>query len=646
MRHWVNAEINRIASRFISDQSDDGSWRYPFETGIATDCNMIILLRTLEINDEEFIKELVERIAGKQQEDGSWRLFYDEGKGNLTATVEAYYALLYSGYRDKEDPGIQAARRFILANGGAEKVHMFLKIMLAMTGQCEWPPFPITIEVMLIPDSFPINLFDFSVYGRANIIPFLILANLSFSRRTQRSPDLSDLFQGEVDRFFTEDPEARSVINLIQQGIQGLKKIHGDLRELTLYRAEKYMLDRIEPDGTFCNYFSSTSLMIFALLARGYSNTHPVITRAVQGLKAMTCRIDGELHCQYTTASVWNTTLISYALQESGVPYTSNTVQRANQYILSRQHVKYGDWVIHEPNLLPGSWGFADMNTIHPDMDDTTAALRAIRTLAIERTDCRQAWNRGIKWLISMQNNDGGWAAFEKNVNKKMLNLLPIEGGKDLLLDPSTVDLTGRTLEFFGNYTHLDLHLPMVKRGIRWLLRNQNQDGSWVGRWGVYIYGTWAAVTGLVAVGVSPNHPSIQKALTWLREIQNPDGGWGESCNSDIENCYVPLGASTRTHTAWALDTLISAATEVTPEIEHGAAFLVDGKEKDWTTTYPKGRGMAGSFYLNYHCYEYVFPLLALAHYQKLAGGLKTGRFGRGIYLPKQNDTNIWAGRQ
>ncbi|WP_233569815.1 squalene--hopene cyclase [Falsibacillus albus] len=616
-------EMNRIANQFVLDQAENGAWQYPFETGIASDCSMIILLRTLEINDEEeLIKELVERIAGKQEEDGSWKLFHDQEKGNVTSTVEAYYALLYSGYRDPKDEKIQAARRFILANGGASEVHLFLKILLALTGQCAWPHFPINIEVMLLPDSFPINLFDLSVYGRANLIPFLLLANLNFRRRTPRSPDLSDLFQQRDVRFFTEDQEedVRSVIQFIKQGVKSLK-YHGNLRELTLYRAEKYMLDRIEPDGTYLNYFSSTILMIFALLARGYSNTHPVITRAVKGLKAMTCRIDGKLHCQYTTATVWNTTLIAYALQEAGVPYSSGTIQKANQYILSRQHLKYGDWAIHEPNLLPGGWGFADMNTIHPDIDDTTAALRAIRTLAIEQVVYRQAWDRGVNWLLSMQNRDGGWPAFEKNVDKKLLSLMPIEGGKDLLIDPSTVDLTGRTLEFFGNYTHLDQQHPKMKRGVRWLLKQQKADGSWVGRWGVYIYGTWAAVTGLLAVGVSKEHPAIQKALTWLLKNQNSDGGWGESCKSDLENSYVPLGESSRTHTAWALDTLITAATSVTPEIETGAAFLVEHKEKEWTTTYTKGRGMAGSFYIHYHCYEYVFPLLALAHYQKLAGG-------------------------
>lgn len=627
MNHRVNKEMNRIMKQLIRDQSKDGAWRYPFETGIATDCSMIILLRTLEIEDEAFIKELVERIAGEQQEDGSWKLFHDQKNGNLTSTVEAYYALLYSGYRDRKDKDIQAARRFILANGGAGEVHQFLKIMLALTGQCEWPHFPINIEVMLIPDTFPINLFDLSVYGRANIIPFLILANTNFRKRTAQSPDLSDLFQNREVRLFTEeqDEELRSLTKWVKQGINGLKS-HGNLRELALYRAEKYMLDRIESDGTYLNYFSTTTLMIFALLARGYHSTHPVITRAVQGLKAMTTRMDDKLHCQYTTATVWNTTLISYVLQESGFAYSSSPVQKANQYILSRQQLKYGDWAIHEPTVLPGGWGFADLNTFHPDIDDTTAALRAIRTLATEQVDYRQAWDRGVNWLISMQNKDGGWAAFEKNVDKKVLNLFPVEGGKDLLIDPSTVDLTGRTLEFFGNFTNLDFHQPMIKAGVRWLLQQQQTDGSWLGRWGVYIYGTWAAVTGMIAVGISPKHPAIQKALTWLRKIQNPDGGWGESCNSDIQNQYVPLGDSTRTHTAWALDTLISAATTVTSEMENGVAFLVDRKEKDWTSTYPKGRGMAGSFYINYHCYEYVFPLLALAHYQKLTDGqLLTG---------------------
>ncbi|MFC7391751.1 squalene--hopene cyclase [Scopulibacillus cellulosilyticus] len=622
MIHGLNTEINRIINQFFKDQAHDGSWQYPFETGISTDCYMIILLRTLELNDEELIKGLVERIISKQDQNGSWKLFYDEGDGNITATAEAYYALLYSGYLDKHHPAMQKAKQFILFKGGLTKIHMFAKIMLALTGQYTWPHFPISVEVMLLPSSFPINLFDFAPHGRANIVPVLILADSEFSIRTKQSPNLSDLFLKREnrflkDRFFTEDREdVRSILTMINKGIQTLKGLPEKLHSAALDRAEQYMIERIEPDGTFLSYFSATFLMIFALLSRGYSKNDPLITHAIQGLKSMICRIDGHIHCQYTTESVWNTTLISDALQEAGVPHSSDVIRKANQYLLSRQHTKYGDWALHNPNVLPGGWGFSNINTLNPDVDDTTAALRAIRTFAIEESTYRKAWDRGTDWIISMQNSDGGWAAFEKNVNKSILNLLPIEGGIDIINDPSTVDLTGRTLEFFGNYTHLKNNHPLIRRGVNWLLHNQRKDGSWVGRWGVYIYGTWTAITGMLAVGISQKHPTIRKGLKWLHDIQNIDGGWGESCRSDIVNQYVPLKTSTRTHTAWALDTLIKAANEPTPAINRGVKFLVNHKEKDWTATYPKGRGMAGAFYINYHSYEHVWPLLALAHYR------------------------------
>jgi sporulenol synthase len=583
---------------------------------------MIILLRTLELNDEDLVKGLVERIVSKQEQNGAWKLFFDEEEGNITATMEAYYALLYSGYLDKRDPNMQKAKQFILSKGGLTQGHMFTKIMLAITGQYEWPYFPISVLAMLLPKSFSINLFDLSVAGRANIVPILILADAKFSMKTDQSPDLSDLYMRD-DRFLPDasiiesQEDYRSILSEINHGIQMLKELPENLHSTALNRAKQYMIKRIEPDGTFYNYFSSTFLMIFALLALGYSKRDPLINHAIQGLNSMICVIDGKLHCQYTTATVWNTALISYVLQEAGIPNSTDEIQRANHYLLSRQHYKFGDWVLHNPNITPGGWGFSNLNTINPDIDDTTAALRAIRTSAIEDDNYRKAWDRGVNWILSMQNSDGGWAAFEKNVNKEILNMIPVEGGKNLLIDPSTVDLTGRTLEFFGNYTQMDKNDPIIKRGVDWLSQNQREDGSWIGRWGVFIYGTWAALTGLLAVGVSPRETNVQRGLNWLYEIQNPDGGWGESCRSDIVNHYVPLKTSTRTHTAWALDALILAANEVTPEINQGIKFLINNQVKDWTPSYPKGSGMAGAFYIDYHSYEYVWPLLTLAHYKK-----------------------------
>ncbi len=621
----VENEMKRIINIVKNDQSANGSWVYPFETGIKTDAWMIILLRSLEINDEALIQSLVRRIVSKQEENGAWKLFDDEKNGNLTATVDAYYALLYSGYHQKNDKEMLAAKRQILALGGIENVHLFTKIMLALTGQYKWPRyFPLPPEIILFPLSFPINYFDISVFGRANLTPILIVGNKRFSLKTTRSPNLQDLFQSrenehQDDNFWNESAEWRSLSTYMQQAIKSMLNFPANIRATAIKQAEKYMIDRLEPDGTFSNYFSSTFLMIFALLSLDYSKSHPVIQKALTGLKSMTTLINGQVHMQYTTATVWNTNLLSYALQEAGVSFEDTTIQKANHYLLSRQHYRYGDWAIHNPNSLPGGWGFSDLNTMHPDIDDTTASLRAIHRAVKHNTSYRHAWDRGINWLLTMQNNDGGWPAFEKNVNKKLLTYLPIEGGEYIFLDPSTADLTGRTLEFFGNFTNLTSNHSSIKNGVKWLKQNQEKDGSWYGRWGIcYIYGTWAAVTGMISVGVSPNDPSIIQALNWLKSIQNSDGGWGESCNSDIYRTYIPLNASTITQTAWAVDTLISASEKTTSEIDAGIQFLLTAsKKEDWTKHYPKGQGLAGEFYMHYHSYDYIFSLLALSHYHK-----------------------------
>lgn len=587
-----------LIQKVRNDQSPEGYWNYTFETGVSTDCYMIILLRSLEIDDENLIKGLSERILRKQQENGAWKLFHDEPNGNLSDTIGAYYALLYSGYYSKNNPRLQLAKQFIKTNGGIEESHMLTKIMLALTGQYKWPNFfPIPLEMILLPPSSPINFYSFSVYSRVNLAPIMILADKKFSLKTSKSPDLKDLFNPrEVQGFPTHT------------------------HQLATEYAKQYMLNRIEPDGTLLSYFSSTFLMIFALLSLGYSKSDPIIVKAVKALKSMiSAEVNGLPHMQFTTANVWNTSLLAYALQEAGVSSDDIVVNKANNYLLKKQHYKYGDWVIHNPSAIPGGWGFSESNTIHPDVDDTTASLRSIARNVRKDWRYRQAWDRGIQWVLSMQNDDGGWPAFEKNTNSKIVHQLPIEKAEYFLIDPSCADLTGRTLEFLGSFTNLSKTHLSIRRGVDWLMKNQEKDGSWYGRWGIcYIYGTWGAVTGLRAVGVLPTDPMISKAVKWLEGIQNSDGGWGESCRSDLDKKYILLGSSTLTQTAWAVDALIAASDKPTKSIKRGVEYLLENIHKvDWTTSYPKGAGMAGDFYIHYHSYRYIFPILTLAHYCK-----------------------------
>ncbi|MBS4217975.1 squalene--hopene cyclase [Bacillus sp. FJAT-49711] len=614
--------MKSLINTLKKDQLADGSWDYAFDTGISTDAYMIILLRTLGINDEELILELTESILSKQEKNGSWKLYYDEEEGNVTPAVEAYYSLLYSGYYKKSDEPLRNAKKYILAHGGIEKAHMFTKIMLALTGQTPQKiHFPVPVEFILLPSSFPLNFFDISSFGRANLAPLMILAANKYSKKTKKSPDLSDLYLSRSDEFFnwTETRESRSIFSTIEQGIKSIIGLPQHIHSLAIQRAKQYMLDRIEPDGTFYNYFSATFLMIFALLSLGHKRKDPFIVKAVEGLKAMKSKINGHTHMQYTTANVWNTSLISFTLQKAGISSDDPMITKANDYLLSRQQYKYGDWAIHAPGIPPGGWGFSDIDTMEPDVDDTTASLRAISPLVQQDAQYRDSWDKGVYWVTSMQNSDGGWPAFERNVDKKIFNLMPIEGARFLLGDPSSADLTGRTLEFLGHYTNLPKNTKMIESGKDWLLKDQKKDGSWYGRWGIcYIYGTWAAITGLMASGGEPKDANIQKAINWLKSIQNKDGGWGESCQSDFNHTYIPLRASNITQTAWAVDTLIAVHNKPTQEIQSGIMYLKDAILKNnWTVDYPVGQGMGDAFYIHYHSYKYIFPLLTLANYDK-----------------------------
>lgn len=409
----VETEINRIITVLKNQQTNDGSWRYCLESGPMTDAYMIILLRTLNIHDEDFIRRLTERIIYKQEQNGAWKLFHDEEGGNLSATIEAYYALLFSGYCKKTDENMQAARQFILSRGGITEVSMLTKVMLALTGQYPWPQHALVpLEIMLLPLTFPLNFFDFVGYARVHVAPILIVADQKFFIKTQRTPNLSDLYvknpttSTNLQQLINQQSiQYRSILKFIKSWTENLHYLPKHIHNVAIRRTEQFMLDRIEPDGTLYSYFSSTFLMIFAFLALGYSDKHPVILHAIKGLKTLTCKSNAPIHIQNSTSTVWNTALLSYALQDAGVPYSSMTIQKAGQYLLSRQHKKYGDWIIHNPNIAPGGWGESCRSDIvkkyvplgFSTLSQTAWAIDALIAVSKESIP---AIERGIQYLI------------------------------------------------------------------------------------------------------------------------------------------------------------------------------------------------------------------------------------------------------
>ena len=186
------------------------------------------------------------------------------------------------------------------------------------------------------------------------------------------------------------------------------------------------------------------------------------------------------------------------------------------------------------------------------------------------------------------------------------------------MLDPSCPDITGRVMEALSKHG-IEPNHPAMRRGVRYLVRAQEQDGSWYGRWGVnYIYGTFLALRGLRSSGVDENEPFVQYSLEFIRAFQNRDGGWGESCASYDENRYVN-NPSTPSQTAWAILALLAGGDVRSESLYNGIEYLVSHQRSDgnWEEDYCTGTGFPRVFYLAYTDYRNTFPLLALSEFRK-----------------------------
>jgi squalene-hopene/tetraprenyl-beta-curcumene cyclase len=296
--------------------------------------------------------------------------------------------------------------------------------------------------------------------------------------------------------------------------------------------------------------------------------------------------------------------------------------------MLAKEVRHKGDWAVKVRNTDPGGWYFEFNNEFYPDTDDTAQVLLALNKVDNPREGYQhQVAQRAIAWEFAMQCRNGGWGSFDKDNTKMIFQYIPF-ADHNAMLDPPTVDITGRILEMLAlyGYTQSD---KRVQKAIKFILSEQEPDGSWFGRWGVnYIYGTFLVLRGLDAIGVDHNEPQMQQAAEWIRMVQNADGGWGESCGSYDAPETRGVGTSTPSQTAWALMGLLAVGDDRSDSIAKGVRWLLerqrpngswdegmgDGKMRQSILT---GTGFPKVFYLAYHMYRQYFPLLALTGYRR-----------------------------
>jgi len=358
---------------------------------------------------------------------------------------------------------------------------------------------------------------------------------------------------------------------------------------------------------------------LLALHFLGYSKEHPACVKGMEAVDRFLLEKEDRLWMQACVSPLWDTAICLNALMDSGVPTDHPALIKAGEWILSKQVIKRGDWQIKNPDAEPGGWAFEFYNELYPDTDDTAEILMALNRLELpDVRDKLGECQRAMNWLLSMQSKNGGWGAFDIDNDKEVFNEVPFADHK-ALLDPPTIDVSSRILWMLSTWGFKREH-PQVARALKFVKDNQELDGCWFGRWGVnYIYGTFLALNGLLAMGEDMNQPFNQKAIRWLETHQNEDGGWGETCQSYEEPSLRGRGNSTASQTAWALLGLIAGGEAKGDVAKLGVEFLLRNQNElgTWWEDESTGTGFPIHFFIKYHMYQHFFPLMALGRYQQ-----------------------------
>ncbi|SAK59971.1 squalene-hopene cyclase [Caballeronia pedi] len=630
----LDAAVNQATDALLAAQHPDGYWLYELEADATIPAEYVLLVHYLgETADDQLEAKIGRYLRRIQREDGGWPLFTD-GAMDVSATVKAYFALKMIG--DSPDAEhMQRARRAILAAGGAEKVNVFTRILLALFGVVSWRAVPMMpVEIMRLPMWFPFHLSKVSYWARTVIVPMLVL---NAKRPRARNP------RGvRIDEVFTNPPvntgmPARSghqsrgwfaffrVVDSILRITDPLLPKAG--RERAIDEAVRFVDERLNGEDGLGAIFPAmaNSVMMYDVL--GYPPEHPhraIARKSLDKLLVIDEADDGEAYCQPCLSPVWDTSLAAHALLETGMPKARSAVARGLDWLVPLQILDVrGDWVSRRPNVRPGGWAFQFANPHYPDVDDT-----AVVAMAMERADREngtalygESIARAREWVVGMQSSDGGWGAFEPENTQFYLNNIPFSD-HGALLDPPTVDVSARCLSMLAQLGETSFNSEPARRAFDYIVRDQERDGSWYGRWGLnYIYGTWSAMSALNAAGVAPTDPRMERAAAWLIGIQNADGGWGEDGESyKLDYRGYEQAASTASQTAWALLGLMAAGLVEHPAVARGIGYLLKTQQAHglWDETRFTATGFPRVFYLRYHGYRKFFPLWALARYRNL----------------------------
>ncbi|MGL5081053.1 MAG: squalene--hopene cyclase [Microcoleaceae cyanobacterium] len=673
MLNQLKQAIAASQNYLLAHQYPAGYWWAELESNVSITAEIVLLHKIWGTDTTRPFHKIEAYLRSQQREHGGWELFYGDG-GELSTSVEAYMALRLLRV-SAGDPVLVKAREFILQRGGISKTRIFTKLHLALIGCYPWQGLPSIPPWMMLLEREPWNLFqsefqlpipnfnfrislpkftlyEMSSWARSSTVPLIIVFDQKPVFFIEPRITLTELYVEGVENPSSELPRNQDWTDVFVE-LDNLFKLGERLnlvpfRQEGLKAAEQWILERQEASGDWAGIIPAMLNSLLALKCLGYDVNDPVVERGLTAIDRFAIETDDTYRMQACISPVWDTAWVVRSLVESGLAPDHPAVVQGAEWLLDQQILDYGDWKVKNKAGQPGGWAFEFDNRFYPDLDDSAVVVMALNQAKLPDEARKQAAIcRCLGWMMTMQCQAGGWAAFDVDNDQDWINAVPY-GDLKAMIDPNTADVTARVIEMLGELDreaqaqNLNLNLQAnvqnarlqpfnselttpdaINRAMTYLKQEQETDGSWFGRWGVnYIYGTSGALSALALVEPQQHQSQLARGVQWLVRCQNRDGGWGETCHSYTDPDLKGQGVSTASQTAWAILGLLAAGEAIgTLEqeiLEKGINYLILTQDLNgrWEESEFTGTGFPGHFYIKYHFYSQYFPLLALGRYR------------------------------
>ncbi len=619
----LDAAISKAQEKLLSLQDKAGFWTFELEADCTIPAEYIMMMHYLDDINAELQAKLANYLRSRQEPEGYYPLFTG-GEGDISCSIKVYYALKMAG-DSTEAPHMVRLRKYILSQGGAAKANVFTRIALATFQQLPWRGVPyIPVEIMLLPKWFPFHLDKVSYWSRTVMVPLFILCTLKATAKNPNNVNIRELFLIDPDKEKHYFPE-RTLLNKVFLGMDKLGQITRPLipkkmHQLAIDKAVAWFTERLNGEDGLGGIFPAMVNAYEAMLLLDYPEDHEHVVTARKAIDKLLVINEDDAYCQPCLSPVWDTGLTALALQEADKQGNRESLDRAYSWLKTKQlSDEPGDWRITRPNIEGGGWAFQFENPHYPDVDDT--AVVAFAMAEFKPAEHNESIHRATRWIVGMQSENGGYGAFDVDNTYYYLDEIPF-ADHGALLDPPTADVSARCAMLMAKVAqnHQE-YLPALERTIEYIRSEQEEDGSWFGRWGTnYIYGTWSVLLGLEQTSIPKTDPLFTKAASYLKSVQREDGGWGEDNKSydNIEKYAGKYHFSTAFQTAWAVIGLMAAGEANSPEVKAGIDFILRQQQADgvWDDKCFTAPGFPKVFYLKYHGYDKFFPLWALARYR------------------------------